>query len=108
VIDDHDELVELFEEALDAALERFVPRIAAELALLRPAPMVERCEALVDATVVARYLRVKPQFVYANAVRLRARRLGRKTLRFSLAEIDQVLLQAAVDGLTVRSGSARR
>jgi hypothetical protein len=51
-------------------------------------------EPLVDVATVAEYLDVDRSWVYANAERLGARRLGagpRARLRFSLAEVDERL-----------------
>jgi len=51
-------------------------------------------EPLVDASVVAAHLGMSRGWVYENAVRLGARRLGygpRARLRFDLAEVDERL-----------------
>jgi len=86
-----------------AAIERVLPRIvealASELAvLLAPAPATAYAEPLVDSATVAAYLAIRPQWVRANSAKLRARRLSGSTMRFSLAEVDAVLLQASKNG----------
>jgi hypothetical protein len=51
-------------------------------------------EPLVGVREIAAYLNVAPSWVYENAVRLGARRLGdgpRARLRFSLTEVDERL-----------------
>lgn len=100
---DRDELELVIEEALDQAFDRFVSKVVAEVALLRPAPIVAaRDEPLVGSRALAAYLNVNAGWVRANAVRLRGRRLAKSTWRWSLAEVDEVLLQAAVDGESER------
>lgn len=88
----------LLEERFDELLDQLVPRLAAELDRLRPMAQPVRAERLVGTNEVARYLNVDPQWVRAHGKQLRARRLARSTWRFSLAEIDELLLKAAVEG----------
>jgi hypothetical protein len=99
--DDAAAVVERMEELLaeqSDQIDQLVSRIVAELERLRLSPSpVDETQPLVDANVVAAYLNVRPDWVYANAGQLRVRRLGR-TLRFSLAEVDETLLRAVADG----------
>lgn len=98
--DDVDVLERLLEERFEELLDQLAPRVAAELDRLRPPPPPARAERLVGTGAVARYLNVNEQWVRAHAKQLRARRLARSTWRFSLVEIDELLLQAAIDGTT--------
>jgi len=74
---------------LDAhTLEQLAERVA-ELVSPRLEPA-----GLVDADAVARYLNVERAWVYENAIRLRARRLGdgpKARLRFSLKDVDEAV-----------------
>lgn len=93
------EHVRLHPDDLAALAEAVAGRVAD---LLRQTPADPRVPALVDAATVARALGVTRETIYANAVRLGARRLGdgpRARLRFDLAE--------AVEAWTSRQPSER-
>jgi hypothetical protein len=76
----------------------------AELVVSEDAARAFPRDRLVDAAVVAAYLSVDRAYVYENAARLGARRLGdgpRARLRFSLDDVD-----AATSCLTGRGSSS--
>ena len=85
----HPELAGRFLAADDAALEEFAQRVA-DLVMNRAVVG----PPLVTAEAVAEYLGVERSWVYENAVKLGARRLGdgpKARLRFSLADVDRLL-----------------
>lgn len=82
-------------EQLEDLAERVAVRVAAMLA---PGPPAR--SRLVDAAAVATHLGVERDWVYRNAARLGARRVGegaRPRLRFDLEEVDRRLV-ACSDG----------
>lgn len=83
---------EILDERFEALFAELVPAIARELVALPDRPA--RREPLRDAKATAAYLGVNVSWVYAHADELRVRRLGegKATLRFSLEDVDEVLV----------------
>lgn len=80
---------ELGDQLVSRLVAELVPHL--EMRARRPDPS----EPLVGVATVARYLGTSEQWVRDNAAQLRVRRLSdqaRAVMRFSLAEIDELLL----------------
>jgi len=96
------DLVRLEREQLEQLADLVAERLAGAGRVL--------ASRLVDAKEVARWLNVEPDFVYANAVALGARRLGdgpKARLRFDLREVDERARRLAATCSTGRESAER-